>query len=216
MTSRNSSGYTKLQEKVKKRHCLTASCFRVGIVFIVLLAASTSICNYFLSDDTLLNNHENGYKRLLLGLCCLEVISTSILFYALSLMFIAIRIMRASANKTGNANATKDVFMIVLSAALMTSAVVINFLSFIILAILRYKGVAPFRSQTGQRDSWTCVFQTIITFLLFTADLILIRIFWSYVINVNKTLKEIEEAASKSNQNDTRDTIKSIGSALGI
>ena len=105
--------------------------------------------------------------------------------------------------------------MIVLSAALMTSATVIDFLSFIVLAILRINVVWPFSSHTGQRDSWTCIFQTIITVLLFAADLILIQIFWNYVINVNKTINEIERATSE-NRKSTRDTIKSIGSALGI
>ena len=123
--------------------------------------------------------------------------------------------MKKSASKTGNKDATRDVCMIVLSAALMTAATVIDFGSFIVLAILRYNVVWPFSSDTGQRDSWTCIFQTSITFLLFAADLILIQIFWNYVINVNKTINEIERATSE-NRKSTRDTIKSIGSALGI
>ena len=123
--------------------------------------------------------------------------------------------MKKSACKTGNKDATRDVCMIVLSAALMTAATVIDFGSFIVLAILRYNIVWPFSSDTGQRDSWTCIFQTFITFLLFAADLILIQIFWNYVINVNKTINEIERATSE-NRKSARDTIKSIGSALGI
>ena len=199
-----------------KNQCITVSCYRVGIVFIVLLAISTSICKYLLGSDQFLERHEKGFKHVLLGLCALEAISSSILFYALCLLFIAIRIMRASALKTGNQDATRDVCMIVLSAALMTAATVIDFGSFIVLAILRYNSVWPFLSHTGQRDSWTCIFQTIITFLLFAADLILIQIFWSYVINVNKTINEIERATSTDKRRSARSTVKSLGSALGI
>ena len=150
--------HRQLSVKVAKKKCLNLTCFHFGGVIIVTIGIMTAMCRFKLSYDKHRAFSETTFHTLLIVLCGLETIISLTCFYALYLLFIAISIMRANANKTGNSEGTRDVYKILISALLITVAIIIDFLSFIILALLRYKKISPFDNKTDQRDSWTCVF----------------------------------------------------------
>ena len=75
---------------------------------------------------------------------------------------------------------------------LLTLAVTIYFVSFLVLAALRKRKVYPFVPGSDQRDAWLCLFDVPVVILIVISYLSLIRIFWGYVINVNQVMDEIK------------------------
>ena len=94
-------------------------------------------------------------------------------------------IMRRIAIKTGNPESTRDMYKILKIFLIITIALLIAVVSFIVLAVLRSYNVYPFGQGLEQRTAWTQLFDTIRDVLLFTGDIMLINLFWNYVININ-------------------------------
>lgn len=101
--------------------------------------------------------------------------------------------MKRIAKKTCSPESTRDICKILVITVVIFLSTFIKITSFIVLAILRSLKVDPFGHGLEQREAWTAVFITVVNFFLFISYLMLIKVFWNYVINVNKHLRRIHK-----------------------
>ena len=179
------NNYTRLSITVDQKKKLNLTCFKVGIAAIVMLSCICAFLRYFMNPWELVTESEELFDKLLAALVVAEAIISAICFYAIYLLFQAIVIMRSQAKKIGNSEGVKDVCNIMIILVFLTLSAMTYTVTYSILGILRYYRVGPFVHGSHQRLAWICVFDIPITVMIVISDLCLIKIFWSYVINVN-------------------------------
>ena len=91
--------------------------------------------------------------------------------------------MQRVAENSGNPESTKDIKYITLVGVLCFFAFIIQMIGYLSVTILQASNVL-----TGDTFEAQAVYKTITALILFIAYAIMINIFWTYVININKSL----------------------------
>ena len=127
--------------------------------------------------------------------CFFFLIKAALHLYSICLILKSTSIMKKIARKKGNPDSTRDIIYITVIGVLCFLAFCIEFIGFLIATVL----VATDAITPKNRDSAGSVANASVSLILFIAYTLLIRIFWQYVININKAReKKVEKKAIKA------------------
>ena len=158
--------------------------YYLGYYFIIIL----SIVD--VSVTTAINRDEGDkkatvpfaqFKFLWSLLLVISIVKFCLHLFAIYLIWNSTRIMRRIAASKGNLDSTKDIMFITIVGVLCFMAFLIQIVGYLSVTILSATGMMERDAISAQ-----ALYMAATTVVLFSAYAILINIFWTYVINMNK------------------------------
>ena len=201
MTKESKVNTRKLESKIKYKKYNLIWTYYLGFYSIIILSivdvTITTAINRTEDKDDKPNIPFEKFKFLWSLLLVISLVKFCLHLFSIYLIWSSTRIMRRIAVDRGNLESIKDIRYITIVGVLCFMAFTIQIGGYLSVTILSATGLMDHDAVTAE-----ALYLAATGIVLFTAYAILINIFWTYVININKDLEK--RACHKRSSSDVK------------
>ena len=188
MTGESKLNTKKLECKLKRKKKSFVWRYYLGFYSIIILSIIDQTVTAALNSNEQKDGKDSipfeQFKVLWSILLIIAILKFYLHLYSIFLIWNSTRVMQRVAESSGNPGSTKDIKYITLVGVLCFLAFIIQMLGYLSITILQASNVL-----TGDTFEAQAVYKSVTAFVLFIAYAMLINIFWTYVININKSIE---------------------------